>query len=154
MSNMKIGSQPETFDVPMIDPTEMEIRPVLAAGRHGLNGEAELRVLDGRKGRKWDDTTRTFKEDETSPVAHFEIVVIDPEVGIVRVFHDEAISGRSNSRFPKWAAQLGFPREQMKGQTVGSIAEYIGVPLKVVVEVALNGKGDRNTLRDILPLEG
>lgn len=141
------------FDAPLIDPDEMEIRPILQPGKHGLDGSATLVMLEGRKGRKWEPVSRTWLDDPSNPVAHFEIVVVDPDVGIVRLFHDEGLGSRSNSRFPKWATRLGFPRDHLKGATVGSVAEYLGLPRKVVVEVSVNAKGERNNLKDILPLE-
>ena len=141
------------FDAPMIDPDEMEVRPVLQPGQHGIDQTATLLVLEGRKGKRWENSSRTWLEDPSNPVAHMEILVIDPVVGPIRLFHDESVGSRANSRFPKWATRLGFPRDQLKGSTIGQVAEFLQLPLKVVVDVTLNSKGDRNNLKDILPLE-
>jgi len=152
-----MANENEVFDAPLVDPDEMEIRPVLQPGTHGLDGTATLQMMEGRKGRKWlpdpSGNGGTWVDDATNPVAHMEILVIDPEVGPIRLFHDESVGSRSASRFPKWAMNLGFPRESLKGSTVGSIAGFLELPKKVVVEVTLNSAGDRNRVKNIMPLE-
>ena len=82
--------------------SEIEKRPVLAAGEYGANGDAVLDKV----------VQRPAPWDESRSAMSFQVVVRHPEHGVVRIFQDFGMD--PGSQVPKLFRQLGVTDEEMK----------------------------------------
>jgi len=81
---------------------EVEKRPVLPAGNYGADGNTVLDKVQQRPA-PWDGNRQSV---------NFQILVRDPEHGVVRVFQDLGLD--PGSQVPRWMRQLGMSDEQMR----------------------------------------